>query len=275
MARLLLSMLVVVAACGDDDGESAPDARAPEDLGPDLGADPCIDTDGDGIADRFEGELDHDGDGIPNHEDLDSDDDGIPDEVEAGPMVDCSFGFPPDDSDFDGFPDFIDDDSDGDGISDADEVAQGLDPTRVDSDADGCPDPAEMADGICDEPRNAFLLMGCGGPEAGTATFRWTGEATLPSAALVVTLDDPASGDPIAEPHAVVPAGAATLGMGEFTDVQPAASITFQIRIFGFSSGHGEAMSSGSLTLVDGEGVTMDTGRLFVFGAESCPPVLI
>ncbi len=273
VARLVLAVIVSLSvACGDDDTE--PDAGpAGADQGVDLGYAPCRDTDGDGIPDRFEGGRDRDEDGIPNTEDEDSDGDGIPDAHEAGPMVDCDF--PPADTDFDGWPDFLDDDSDGDGVSDADELAQGLDPTRIDSDADGCPDPAEAIEGICGDPRNAFLIMGCGVPNAGTATFAWMGESPLPSAALTVTLDEPASGGPTATPHAVVPADGATLGRAEFTDIQPGASVTFQISFFDFFAGDGETMSSGALTLIDGDGATLDTGRLFVFGTESCPPVLI
>ena len=43
-----------------------------------------VDSDGDGIPDAIEGDADTDGDGIPDYQDADSDNDGIPDAHENG-----------------------------------------------------------------------------------------------------------------------------------------------------------------------------------------------
>jgi len=273
--RAATAAFLLLLSCGDDSAgeplDAFTDARPEDDLGPDFGP-PCTDTDGDGIIDRFEGTGDRDEDGIPNHEDLDSDGDGIPDEVEAGDLADCSF--PGRDTDFDGWPDHLDFDSDGDGVLDADEGAHGFDPTDVDTDRDGCPDSAELIEGACDDPRNAFLTMGCGTPDNGSATFLWSGDAPLPVARLTLTWDGMARADIFLQPQAVVPADGATLTSGdEFEQVQPGARITFEL-VVGFFSAE-EPMSTGTLTLVDGEGATIDMGRVYVFGRENCSPVLI
>lgn len=93
----------------------------------------AVDSDGDCISDFDEGngEIDTDGDGVPDSLDLDSDGDGIPDSIEAGGA--CDLNAPPVDTDGDGVPDFRDLDSDGDGIPD---LIEGF----VDSDGDGIPD---------------------------------------------------------------------------------------------------------------------------------------
>jgi len=118
------------------------------DAGPRTGVDGSVeppggceagDTDGDGIADDWEGEGDADADGIPNSMDLDSDGDGIPDSEEAGTDP-CA----PPDSDSDGTPDFLDTDSDNDGLPDSREAEVGTDPRNTDSDGDGITDLAEV-----------------------------------------------------------------------------------------------------------------------------------
>ncbi|MBO6935539.1 MAG: hypothetical protein JJ863_11210 [Deltaproteobacteria bacterium] len=271
-------MRLVVVAClaatwascgGDSDGlgdaaaDAAPDAPLERDMG-----DPCTDRDGDGIPDRFEGTSDDDEDGIPNDEDRDSDGDGILDEVEAGELADCDF--PPQDTDFDGWPDYLDDDSDGDGLPDADERERGFDPTHGDTDRDGCPDPAELFDGACDDPRNAFVLVECGVPTGGTATFVWEGDEPLPRARLTVTLDSPEAGAGMGAPQAVTPAGAASIADFEFNDVQPGAQLTF-----GIALRISEPMATGTLELEDGAGLTIDTGRLYVFSHDNCMPLVI
>jgi len=115
------------------------------DGGPGAGCD-GVDSDGDGIADDWEGEGDADADGIPNSMDLDSDGDGIPDNEEAGANP-CA----PPDSDTDGTPDFLDTDSDNDGLPDAREAEVGTDPRNTDSDGDGITDLAEV-DGTGTDP---------------------------------------------------------------------------------------------------------------------------
>ncbi len=128
------------AGGGDDGGEM----DAGMDAEPDVPPDPCQDTDGDGITDRFERAptRDTDGDGTPDYLDDDSDGDGIPDADEFS-GEDCSA---PADSDGDGTPNFADGDSDGNGIDDGDE-------STGDFDEDGTPDYADIdndGDGIRD-----------------------------------------------------------------------------------------------------------------------------
>ena len=128
-------------------------------------ADVDIDSDDDGIVDRFEdldldgdndpatNPVDTDSDGIPDYLDIDSDNDGIPDNVEAqttggylpplnqdlnsNGLDDAyenggSVGLIPQDTDGDGLPDYVDTDSDDDGVPDAIE--------GHDWDRDGFPD---------------------------------------------------------------------------------------------------------------------------------------
>lgn len=150
-------LCALAAGCGDDVGASdggdalsadagsadvGTDAPAPLDVGFDVPSDapidtppdipldaPCLDMDGDGITDAFEGAADTDGDGTPDAEDDDSDGDGITDADEFGGMT-C---MDPVDSDGDGTPDFRDTDSDDNGIADAIEGS-------ADGDEDGTPD---------------------------------------------------------------------------------------------------------------------------------------
>jgi gliding motility-associated-like protein len=141
--------------CDDTDESINPDAEEICDsidndcdlaIDEDLGADGCIDTDGDtvrdsedldddndGILDATElltaqNNGDTDGDGIPDIIDLDSDNDGINDVIEAG-------GSDPDGDGTIGIGQITD--ANGDGLSD-DLPITGLDP--IESDSDGLPD---------------------------------------------------------------------------------------------------------------------------------------
>ncbi|MBO4698113.1 VWA domain-containing protein [bacterium] len=97
-----------------------------------------VDADGDGIPNSVEGCDDFDGDSLPNCMDKDSDGDGIPDNVEC-PSQPCK------DTDGDEIPDFLDKDSDNDGLSDKKEKEYGTDPCSKDTDGDGDDDMAEIA----------------------------------------------------------------------------------------------------------------------------------
>ena len=97
-----------------------------------------LDPDGDGIPNSVEGCDDFDNDTLPNCMDTDSDGDGISDNVEC-PAQPCR------DSDDDGIPDFMDKDSDNDGLSDKKEKQYGTDPCNKDTDGDGDDDMAEIA----------------------------------------------------------------------------------------------------------------------------------
>ncbi|MBJ94845.1 MAG: hypothetical protein CMP23_10295 [Rickettsiales bacterium] len=113
----------------DDDDSFGGGAADDDDGGADDGAEddsseeePELDTDGDGITNGDEGNVDTDGDGHEDWQDTDSDNDGISD-ADEGTV----------DTDGDGISDYVDSDSDNDGISDAEEG-------DVDSDGDGEPD---------------------------------------------------------------------------------------------------------------------------------------
>ena len=123
---------------------------------------PCpvsfFDTDGDGIPDEVEGDVDSDGDGLIDRVDPDSDDDGISDFREG-------VG----DFDADGTPNYLDSDSDGDGHIDAVEFGRsaGSDLPPVDTDEDGSPDYLDLDsddDGLGDE-----IELGC--PESTERTL--------------------------------------------------------------------------------------------------------
>ncbi|MCU0655557.1 MAG: hypothetical protein MUF64_09785 [Polyangiaceae bacterium] len=119
-----------------------------------------LDSDGDTIPDRFEGQIESngckvpqetDGDGTPDYLDTDSDDNGLPDAQEIypdGSAYDPAKG--PADTDGDKYPDYADDDNDNDTLADKDELVDGK---AVDSDGDGLPDlddPDSDNDGIPD-----------------------------------------------------------------------------------------------------------------------------
>lgn len=127
---------------GDRDGAPIGDANI----------DPMADFDGDAISDFHEGagDIDTDGDGMPDTTDADSDDDGISDADEAG---DTDILTLPIDTDGDGLFDFRDRDSDGDGLSDRDETTEGTDRLDPDSDGDGINDLVETVAGT--DPNDA------------------------------------------------------------------------------------------------------------------------
>ncbi|MEZ4300851.1 MAG: hypothetical protein R3B70_38310 [Polyangiaceae bacterium] len=150
-------------------------------IGGSMGAcDDPTDSDGDGIADKLEGDEDIDGDGKPNAQDTDSDGDGIPDADEAAnPFLEPGVpGKTRDsacdklaDTDADGTPDAFDKDSDNDGLSDKQERA--FDPdgklgcgVTTDCDGDGVIDLIEVAAGsdptdpksVPDDPGLFFVL---------------------------------------------------------------------------------------------------------------------
>lgn len=121
---------------------------------------PNVDTDGDGIADVEERELDEngffvgsvfdldtDGDGIPNFLDTDDDNDNIPTITEIGGRQATEIDT---DTDEDGIPNYLDADDDGDGVitryEDLNALDNGtppdqsdLDPRDDDSNEDGIP----------------------------------------------------------------------------------------------------------------------------------------
>ena len=113
-----------------------------------------MDTDGDGLTDRFErassnNPQDSDGDGIPDYLDVDDDNDGVLTKEE-----DYDGGGPADeDTDGDGVPDYLDIDDDGDGIPTVREQLEGT-PKDSDTDGDGIPNYLDLdsdGDGIPDK----------------------------------------------------------------------------------------------------------------------------
>lgn len=118
-----------------------------------------LDSDGDGILDSVEGNIDTDLDGLPDYLDTDSDGDGIPDLFEAQANaynypsgvdddkngVDNVFdpGLTPLDFDGDSIPDYLDLDSDSDEVNDNFEMQNAevyIPPFGADSDCDGLDD---------------------------------------------------------------------------------------------------------------------------------------
>lgn len=77
---------------------------------------------------------DTDGDGVPDDEDADLDADGIPNAIDPLPY----------DTDNDGLNNLVDEDDDNDGLSDLDEAMLGTDPLRADTDGDGYDDGTEV-----------------------------------------------------------------------------------------------------------------------------------
>ncbi|MEM9078662.1 MAG: hypothetical protein AAGC43_16600, partial [Bacteroidota bacterium] len=144
----------------DTDGDGVPDKYD-------------MDDDGDGILDIVEKGIDTDGDGIPNKRDIDSDNDGILDIVEAqssknfippsgydvdGNGLDDAYedtpgscnGLTPIDTDYDHIPDYLDIDSDNDGILDNVEAqpTKGFQaPCGEDTDGNGLDDHYESCPG--------------------------------------------------------------------------------------------------------------------------------
>jgi hypothetical protein len=146
--RLILGLATIaLAGAGCSPGDDTPGRDVGGDTGPDIL--PCsvlIDSDGDMIADQYEGMDDADADTVPNHLDDDSDGDTILDAVEGDTGGDyCRY---PRNSDTDPLPDFLDLDSDNDGLSDNEEHGRwGTDPLLPDTDGDTVTDLGEVAYG--------------------------------------------------------------------------------------------------------------------------------
>lgn len=107
------------------------------------------DADGDTILDAHDGVTDEDGDGTPNYLDIDSDGDGIEDRFEAGDADPLTL---PQDTNADGVHDFLDHDSDTNCVSDWGEHNE-VDGRPGDMDGDGdydFSDPDNDGDGISD-----------------------------------------------------------------------------------------------------------------------------
>jgi hypothetical protein len=128
---------------------------------PDASTAPCVDSDGDGIADNFEN-GDTDMDGTSDSMDDDSDGDGISDRDESvgnyaglppNPPLTC--GRTPNDCDADGRSNARDLDSDNDGLSDAEERMAGTNSCSEDSDGDMVPDLTERVAGSNPADRNS------------------------------------------------------------------------------------------------------------------------
>ncbi|MBI5502433.1 MAG: hypothetical protein HY907_19475 [Deltaproteobacteria bacterium] len=145
---VVVAAFAFAAACSPDEDsgyrrtDGGSDTARPDVL-------PCSavsDTDGDTVADQYEGlTADSDGDTILNYLDLDSDADTIPDAEEADNGGDfCNY---PRDSDGDAIIDALDIDSDNDGLLDVDEREVGADPRNPDTDSDGVSDLGEVAYG--------------------------------------------------------------------------------------------------------------------------------
>ena len=143
----------------DNDGISDATEAGGNDTNGDGMVDDYVDADNNGFSDTIEEDplpdLDSDSDGIKDRFDLDSDNDGLPDNIEAQPTfeyvapsgvsgingmeVNYDTTFNPIDTDADGTPDYLDTDSDNDGIDDVIEGNQGT-LTGTDTDGDGLDD---------------------------------------------------------------------------------------------------------------------------------------
>ncbi len=262
----MLGAALLVAACGDPPAE---DGNL--DLGhrwTDSGA-LCPDTDGDRIADRWEGTGDADGDGIPNAEDLDSDGDGVPDLLEGGSGGCAS----PVDLDRDGRYDAYDRDRDGDTLEDGEEVALGFDPDHPDTDRDGCPDRAEVDFNECSSPRKAYIVAACATPRTDTVSFTYFGDTPIDDVTLTVGPVDGLQTEVSAV--AASPSGAATPNFDSFDDVEPGALLSFQITLDQHRPDDDEITRATLLLVRQGlVGETLGTfgrGELFVFGGPVCP----
>jgi len=92
---------------------------------------------------------DTDGDGVPDDEDPDLDADGIPNALDARPY----------DTDNDGLNNVEDDDDDNDGLTDLEEAVLGTDSLRADTDGDGYDDGTEVRV-LGTDPRDAGDYLG-------------------------------------------------------------------------------------------------------------------
>jgi hypothetical protein len=169
MGLLSAALAATITGCSEEgvgpigDGGSGRDGSTSRDGSTvvDSGPPPCIDTDGDGIADNFEN-GDTDMDGVDDLRDDDSDGDGISDADEAvgnypgammSPPLMC--GRTPNDCDADGRSNARDLDSDNDGLSDAEERMAGTNSCSEDSDGDMVPDLTERVAGSNPADRNS------------------------------------------------------------------------------------------------------------------------
>ncbi|MBI5489799.1 MAG: hypothetical protein HY905_20865 [Deltaproteobacteria bacterium] len=146
---VIVAAFAFAAACSPDEDSGYPRDGGRDDTTSHPDVLPCSavsDTDGDTIADQYEGvTVDSDGDTVLNYLDDDSDGDTIPDATEADNGGDfCNY---PRDSDGDAVIDALDSDSDNDGLLDADERAEGTDARNPDTDGDGVTDLGEVAYG--------------------------------------------------------------------------------------------------------------------------------
>ncbi|MBI5502434.1 MAG: hypothetical protein HY907_19480 [Deltaproteobacteria bacterium] len=145
---VFLAASVLAPACSpdEDSGYRRPDGGSDTSRPDVLPCSAVSDTDGDTVADQYEGiTADSDGDTVLNYLDDDSDGDTIPDAEEADNGGDfCNY---PRDSDGDAVIDALDSDSDNDGLSDADERSHETDARNPDTDGDGVTDLGEVAYG--------------------------------------------------------------------------------------------------------------------------------
>jgi len=285
-ATRLAFVLVVSVGCGsshepaeDDagvDAGSGRDAGGARDAGRDAGDWWCTeDADGDGIADRFEGELDSDGDGVPNHRDLDSDGDGLPDAEERGEEEPC---FPPLDCDGDGQPNFVDPDSDGDGVPDGEEVEHGLDVCNEDADGDGCPDAVEVRYGGCDDVVVAALPYSEVRPPL-EIDLVIPADAGSTAARVELRLDDVPGMDPVPPDFlrgivavSAAPSDGANAVDDHFTDAAPGTTLRFALELMNESvfADRSPVFFCSTVSLV-ADGVVVDTVELFVVVPELGP----
>lgn len=146
IGALVMVSVASCAASGCATSESNPAQPGTQaDAGYDVFGSACtdVDSDGDGISDKLEGDgaVDTDGDGTPDSLDDDSDGDGWTDAEEAAWVGSprATVCVAPMDSDGDGTPDYRDLDSDNDGVPDEDERAYDPDGSlgcRVSADCD-------------------------------------------------------------------------------------------------------------------------------------------
>ncbi|NIS28854.1 MAG: hypothetical protein GWN07_01980 [Actinobacteria bacterium] len=273
MRHALITMALGSAlACGSSPAMELPDSGPGS--WPDHGP-RCPDEDGDGIADRFEGTGDADGDGIPNTRDLDSDGDGFSDADEGGTDGCAS----PIDLDRDGTYDAYDWDRDGDALADADEEALGFDPTHPDTDRDGCPDLAEIEFGECADQREAFIVASCATPDHDTVSLPYLvdifgrGTETLDDVRLAI--ESPENLATTTRAVAVSPAGAATIAFDHFETVESGALLSFELSLESHTPDEDEVTHAPLFLVAVGPSGdvrrTLNRGQLVVFGGRACP----
>lgn len=267
-------------------------SHAPEDPDtgtelPDSGEAPLCermsqDSDGDGIIDLYEGEVDSDGDGTPDRLDLDSDDDGVSDHDERG--HDNPPCIRPRACDGDARPDYIDLDSDDDGLPDVVERMVGSDVCLVDSDDDGCGDLDEARPGGCADPL-PIVNLDCFGGTVVTVEVMVDPTATVAlTDTVVLSLENTATYLPGADQFMIygasdashpdgLPAGDPLSDPIGFTNVRAGATLRFEVTT---APGLGEPNPARSvITLrltVDGREVG---SLLAVFAMPSMCPIFI